>query len=104
MTVVKFPYKVSRRLAARRPRRSKNGTPEERAAKRATEAEPRIIIPRRSKNGSPEERAANKPTAAASVIDVTAARASLTHKHKGRPSAIVVRPLLRINRLLKAKG
>ena len=31
--VVKFPYSASRRIAARRPRRSKNGTPEERAAK-----------------------------------------------------------------------
>jgi hypothetical protein len=35
MTVVKFPAKLSRRIAARRPRRSKNGTPEERAAKAA---------------------------------------------------------------------
>jgi hypothetical protein len=31
--LVKFPYSASRRLFARRPRRSKNGTPEERAAK-----------------------------------------------------------------------
>jgi hypothetical protein len=31
--IVKFPYRMSRRVAARRPRRSKNGTPEERAAK-----------------------------------------------------------------------
>jgi hypothetical protein len=35
MTVVKFPASASRRIAARRPRRSKNGTPEERAAKAA---------------------------------------------------------------------
>jgi hypothetical protein len=34
--IVKFPYSASRRVAARRPRRSKNGTPEERAAKVAT--------------------------------------------------------------------
>lgn len=31
--IVKFPYAVSRRVLSRRPRRSKNGTPEERAAK-----------------------------------------------------------------------
>jgi hypothetical protein len=35
MTVVKFPASAARRIAARRPRRSKNGTPEERAAKAA---------------------------------------------------------------------
>jgi hypothetical protein len=35
MTVVKFPAIAARRIAARRPRRSKNGTPEERAAKAA---------------------------------------------------------------------
>jgi hypothetical protein len=33
--IVKFPYSASRRIAARRPRRSKNGTREERAAKAA---------------------------------------------------------------------
>ena len=33
--ILKFPYSASRRIAARRPRRSKNGTPEERAAKAA---------------------------------------------------------------------
>jgi hypothetical protein len=33
--IVQFPPIKSRRIAARRPRRSKNGTPEERAAKRA---------------------------------------------------------------------
>jgi hypothetical protein len=35
MTVVRFPFAVSRRAYARRPRKSKNGTPEERAAKKA---------------------------------------------------------------------
>jgi hypothetical protein len=35
MTIVKFPAIAARRIAARRPRRSKNGTPEERAAKAA---------------------------------------------------------------------
>jgi hypothetical protein len=33
--IVKFPYCPSRRVMSRRPRRSKNGTPEERAAKAA---------------------------------------------------------------------
>jgi hypothetical protein len=38
MTIVKFPAIASRRIAARRPRRSKNGTPEERAAKAAAQS------------------------------------------------------------------
>lgn len=33
--LVKFPYNHSRRVFSRRPRRSKNGTPEERAARAA---------------------------------------------------------------------
>jgi hypothetical protein len=33
--IFKFPYDVSRRVHSRKPRRSKNGTPEERAAKAA---------------------------------------------------------------------
>jgi hypothetical protein len=33
--VVKFPYSASRRVHSQRPRRSKNGTPEERAARAA---------------------------------------------------------------------
>jgi hypothetical protein len=33
--VVKFPYEASRRVYSKKPRRSKNGTPEERAAKAA---------------------------------------------------------------------
>jgi len=36
--LVKFPAIASRRIAARRPRRSKNGTPEERAAKAAAKS------------------------------------------------------------------
>jgi hypothetical protein len=35
MNVVKFPYNTCRRVHSRKPRRSKNGTPEERAAKAA---------------------------------------------------------------------
>jgi hypothetical protein len=33
--IVKLPYSVTRCIVARRPRRSKNGTPEDRAAKAA---------------------------------------------------------------------
>jgi len=36
--VVKFPYIASRRVHSRKPRVSKNGTPEERAAKTVTAA------------------------------------------------------------------
>jgi hypothetical protein len=36
--VVKFPYVTSRRVHSRKPRRSRNGTPEERAAKVAATA------------------------------------------------------------------
>ena len=36
--VVKFPYTACRRVHSRKPRRSFNGTPEERAAKAAAEA------------------------------------------------------------------
>jgi hypothetical protein len=35
MNVVKFPYSASRRVHSQKPRRSKNGTPEERAARAA---------------------------------------------------------------------
>jgi hypothetical protein len=44
MTVVRFPFKVSRRALARKPRRSKNGTPEERAAK-AFRSAPIVKLP-----------------------------------------------------------
>jgi hypothetical protein len=66
--IVKFPYSASRRVVARRPRRSKNGTPEERAVKRVVEAAPAPVIPRRSKNGTPEERAAKNPPAPVSNV------------------------------------
>jgi hypothetical protein len=43
--VVKFPYSASRRVHSKKPRRSKNGTPEERAAKAAAlEAAPADIV------------------------------------------------------------
>jgi hypothetical protein len=38
MNVLKFPYNASRRVHSRNPRRSKNGTSEERAAKAAEAA------------------------------------------------------------------
>jgi hypothetical protein len=68
--LVKFPYSASRRIFARRPRRSKNGTPEERAAAQAAETattEP-AHKQRRSKNGTPEQRAAK--VAACTVIEL----------------------------------
>jgi hypothetical protein len=37
VTVVKFPFAVSRRAYARRPRKSKNGTPEGRARRIASD-------------------------------------------------------------------
>jgi hypothetical protein len=57
----------ARRLAASKPRRSKNGTPEERAAKAGPVVD-RVRIPRRSKNGTPEQRAAKKTSAAIVAI------------------------------------
>jgi hypothetical protein len=69
--IVEFPYSASRRAFARRPRRSKNGTPEERAAAQAATtavAEP-VRKLRRSKNGTPEERAA-KAIRTATVIEL----------------------------------
>jgi hypothetical protein len=36
--IFKFPYDVSRRVHSRKPRRSKNGTPEERSTKEAKSA------------------------------------------------------------------
>jgi hypothetical protein len=39
-TIFKFPYDASRRPHSRKPRRSKNGTPEERAAALAATTQP----------------------------------------------------------------
>jgi hypothetical protein len=78
MTIVKFPY--SRREAARRPRRSKNGTPEERDAKAGVAAFRSVPFkPRRSKNGTPEERAAKQPPAA--IFDLAPERANRVKQH-----------------------
>ena len=43
--IVKFPYSASRRVHSKKPRRSKNGTPEERAAKAAAlETSPADVV------------------------------------------------------------
>ncbi|MEH2569644.1 hypothetical protein [Bradyrhizobium sp. AZCC 2289] len=47
--VVKFPYSASRRVHSKKPRRSKNGTPEERStkeAKAAAAAQPSATVTR----------------------------------------------------------
>jgi hypothetical protein len=68
--LLKFPDRAFRlREASRRPRRSKNGTPEERAQAAAPVAETRVRKQRRSKNGTPEERAAKKLPAALIQIE-----------------------------------
>jgi hypothetical protein len=65
--IVKFPDRAFRGCeASRRPRRSKNGTPEERAGSTPTQTRPRK--PRRSKNGTPEERAAKRAAASAMIL------------------------------------
>ena len=62
--IVKFPGSASRRVHSRKPRRSKNGTPEERAAKAAATAAPAadcielfarppVFADRRTLRGSP---------------------------------------------------
>jgi hypothetical protein len=82
MTIVEFPKslaaanrverRAARSAAASKPRNSKNGTPEERAAKAGPVVD-RVRIPRRSKNGTPEERAAKKPSAA--IVEIAPRRA-----------------------------
>ena len=72
----KFPDRAARRAArqeaARKPRRSKNGTPEERAEAKANGPFRKVPFkPRRSKNGTPEERAAKQAAqATAAPIDL----------------------------------
>jgi hypothetical protein len=54
--IVKFPYSASRRVHSQKPRRSKNGSPEERAAKAAaTQPPPASIVSLSARNQSPEE-------------------------------------------------
>jgi hypothetical protein len=75
MTVIKLPYSVTRRWQARRPRRSKNGTPEERAAAQPTVVSGAPAKPRRSKNGTPEVRAARRVAPSATVLTLDKVRA-----------------------------
>jgi hypothetical protein len=42
--IIRLPYSVTRAAHSRKPRRSKNGTPEERAAKAAMETPPADVI------------------------------------------------------------
>jgi hypothetical protein len=52
--IFKFPYDTSRRVHSRKPRRSKNGTPEERAAKEAAIQRPAgAVIDLSGRSGSP---------------------------------------------------
>jgi hypothetical protein len=83
--IVKFPYSASRRVVSRRPRRSKNGTPEERAAKLVSEGAPVPVIPRRSKNGTPEDRAAK--ASLGTIIDVKSRLASRAEAAQRRAEA-----------------
>jgi hypothetical protein len=54
--VVKFPYSASRRVHSQKPRRSKNGSPEERAAEAAATQPPSAsIVPFADRDQSPED-------------------------------------------------
>ena len=69
--IVEFPRSRMRRILSRQPRRSKNGTPEERAAKSDAASAPpadRVIIRRRSKNGTFQERQANRTVSTTAVL------------------------------------
>jgi hypothetical protein len=76
--VVKFPYSVSRRAHYRTPRSSKNGTPEERAARvRAMQGPPARIVPlasqepaidRRKLRGSPLREKITSISFAATIV------------------------------------
>ena len=54
--IFKFPYDACRRVHSKKPRRSKNGSPEERAAKAAaTQSPPASIVSLSARNQSPQE-------------------------------------------------
>jgi hypothetical protein len=113
MTVVEFPKslaaanrverRAARSAAASKPRNSKNGTSEERAAK-AGPAVDRVIIPRRSKNGTPDERAAKKASAAIVAIvprradRIVASVVQLLGKDEGAPRSDAPRETLAARR------
>jgi hypothetical protein len=67
--IVKFPYSASRRLVARRPRRSKNGTPAERVAKAmAKAAAPETIVATAYKRNSDTHAALRRAAQIVSVL------------------------------------
>jgi hypothetical protein len=73
--IINLPYSVTRRIHARKPRRSKNGTPEERAARTPAAAPTELSVRRRSKNGTPEERATRKTAIQATILSLKNRRA-----------------------------
>jgi hypothetical protein len=62
--IVKFPYSVSRYVMSRRHRRSKNGTPAERAAKAAAEAPAKVATVTDIPGRNADKRREAKPGAA----------------------------------------
>ena len=67
--IVKFPYSASRRVHSHRPRTSKNGTPEERAARAASaKPEPAIVTDISGRSGD-NERAAKATKAAPTIVE-----------------------------------
>jgi hypothetical protein len=71
MTVVKFPYSACRRLHSRRPRISKNGTPEKRAAKAAAAAEELTLatVTEISRGSGDNQRLANAAEAGPTLVE-----------------------------------
>jgi len=66
--IAKFPYNASRRLYSRRPRKSINGTPEERAAKAAAaKPEPATITDISGRSG--DNQVAKAAKAAPSIVE-----------------------------------
>jgi len=76
--IIKFPYSASRRVHSRKPRRSKNGTPEERAVRvTATQGPPARVVPlaphepaidRRKLRGSPLREKMTSISFAATIV------------------------------------
>ena len=59
--IVKFPYSASRRVHSKKPRRSKNGTPEERAALAASmQSAPADVVLLSDRSAAPEEPAIDR--------------------------------------------
>jgi hypothetical protein len=62
--IVKFPYSASRRVMSRRPRKSKNGTPEERPVKATAEAPAKVATVTDILGRNADKRREAKPGAA----------------------------------------